>query len=199
MAMRRIDWRSPGGSSRRAISHRVVERLTPIRGVGGADRAGATDQPSGADELGDRPRRPDQRVVRPRSGYVMASFTHLNRKGRGSAMARTASITPRRDEDAVAETVFHFEEFARDSGDPPRMEDMRVLVSAIARSSRTSTPWMRRSAPGAGSGVVHRAREYARVTRRGRQWRVYASVRRPAGECVGAFRPRAWAAAAEAI
>ena len=35
-------------------------------------------------------------------------------------------------ETAIAETIFHFEEFARDSGDPMRMEDMRVLVGEVA-------------------------------------------------------------------
>jgi hypothetical protein len=35
-------------------------------------------------------------------------------------------------ETAVAETVFHFEAIARDSADPPRNEDLRVLVGTIA-------------------------------------------------------------------
>jgi hypothetical protein len=35
-------------------------------------------------------------------------------------------------ETAIAETIFHFEEFARDSRDPMQMEDIRVLVGGVA-------------------------------------------------------------------
>ena len=76
---------------------------------------------------------PDQRVSGPGASYVMASFTHLNPKGSrfsdgsfGVYYAASELAT------AIAETIFHFEEFARDSGDPMRMEDMRVLVGAVA-------------------------------------------------------------------
>jgi hypothetical protein len=39
-------------------------------------------------------------------------------------------------ETAVAETMFHFENFTRDSADPQRSEDFRVLVGTVASSSR---------------------------------------------------------------
>ena len=59
----------------------------------------------------------------------MASFTHLNPRGsRFSDGSFGVYYAASELETAIAETIFHFEEFARDSGDPMRMEDMRVLV-----------------------------------------------------------------------
>jgi hypothetical protein len=85
------------------------------------------------DEIGDIALvAPEDRVTGAGASYVMASFTHLNPKGSrfsdGSYGVYYAASTL---ETAVAETVFHFEEFARDSNDPPRNEDMRVLVGSI--------------------------------------------------------------------
>ena len=76
---------------------------------------------------------PDERVSGPGASYVMAAFTHLNPKGSrfsdGSFGVYYAAAAL---ETAIAETVFHFEAFARDSADPPRSEDMRVLVGTVA-------------------------------------------------------------------
>ena len=76
---------------------------------------------------------PDERVSGPGASYVMAAFTHLNPKGSrfsdGSFGVYYAAAAL---ETAIAETVFHFEAFARDSADPPRSEDFRVLVGAVA-------------------------------------------------------------------
>jgi len=136
----------------------------------------------------------DQRVSGPGAGYVMASFTHVNPKGsRFSDGTYGVYYAASAIETAVAETVFHFEEFARDSNDPPRMEDMRVLVGAIATEFEDVTAL---DEPFRGQ-VLHpasyiAAREYARGLRdAGANGVVYPSVRRPGGECVGAFTPRA--------
>ena len=76
---------------------------------------------------------PDDRVSGPGASYVMAAFTHINPKGSrfsdGSFGVYYAAAAL---ETAIAETVFHFEAFARDSADPPRSEDMRVLVGTVA-------------------------------------------------------------------
>src|SRR5580698_5813020 len=89
---------------------------------------------------------PDQRVSGPGASYVMASFTHLNPRGSrfrdGSFGVYYAASEL---ETAIAETIFHFEEFARDSGDPMRMEDMRVLVGAVAAAFEDVAAEPRRS------------------------------------------------------
>ena len=103
---------------------------------------------------------PDERVSGPGASYVMAAFTHINPKGSrfgdGSFGVYYAAAAL---ETAIAETVFHFEAFARDSADPPRSEDMRVLVGTVggrvrgrrraagrgaARASSIPTPTRRR-------------------------------------------------------
>ena len=64
-----------------------------------------------------------QRVTGPGASYVMASFTHINPKGsRFSDGSFGVYYAASALETAIAETVFHFEVFARDSNDPPRME-----------------------------------------------------------------------------
>lgn len=76
---------------------RLFERLTPDPAVW--DALIALEQltnPRIRDEVGDISLvPPDERVSGPGASYVMASFTHLNRKGRGLAMARMGSITLR--------------------------------------------------------------------------------------------------------
>ena len=74
-----------------------------------------------------------QRVTGPGASYVMASFTHINPKGsRFSDGSFGVYYAASALETAIAETVFHFEVFARDSNDPPRMEDMRVLLGTAS-------------------------------------------------------------------
>jgi hypothetical protein len=76
---------------------------------------------------------PDERVGGPGASYVMAAFTHINPKGsRFSDGSFGVYYAAGALETAVAETVFHFEAFARDSADPPRSEEMRVLVGTVA-------------------------------------------------------------------
>ena len=73
-----------------------------------------------------------QRVTGPGASYVMASFTHINPKGsRFSDGSFGVYYAASALETAIAETVFHFEVFARDSNDPPRMEDMLLAAGRI--------------------------------------------------------------------
>jgi len=147
------------------------------------------------DELGDIAMvAPADRVAGPGASWVMAAFTHLNPKGsRFSDGAYGVYYAAAELETAIAETVFHFEAFARDSNDPPRMEDMRVLlgaanaeledVGALAEPQRSqvldpasyahSQPFARGLRDADASGVV------------------YPSVRRAGGACLGAFKPTA--------
>src|SRR5215510_9893184 len=73
-----------------------------------------------------------RRVVGPGASYVMAPFTHVNPKGsRFSDGSYGVYYCAESLETAIAETVHHFQLFARESGDPERYEDMRVIVGAV--------------------------------------------------------------------
>ena len=132
----RVDW----PQAWRVIASRyppinLFERLTADTAVW--DALMALEQltnPRVRDEVGDIALvPPDERVSGPGASYVMAAFTHVNPKGSrfsdGSFGVYYAAAAL---ETAIAETVFHFEAFARDSADPPRSEDMRVLVGTVA-------------------------------------------------------------------
>lgn len=175
---------------------RLFERLTPDPAVW--DALIALEQltnPRIRDELGEIALvPPDQCVSGPGASYVMASFTHLNPNGSrfsdgtfGVYYAASELAT------AIAETIFHFEQFARDSGDPLRMEEMRVLVGAVAAEFEdvAGLPEPLRSQILDPSSYAA-SRAYARELREaGADGVVYPSVRRTGGECLGAFRPRA--------
>lgn len=137
---------------------------------------------------------PQERVTGPGATYVMASFTHLNPKGSRFSDGSYGVYYAASDlKTAVAETMFHFAQFAEDSNDPPRSEDMRVLVGAVDESFEdvAALPIEERDrilAPGdyTASQAYGRAHHDA-----GAQGVVYSSVRRATGTCIGAFRPRA--------
>jgi hypothetical protein len=137
---------------------------------------------------------PDERVTEPGASYVMASFTHLNPKGsRFSDGTFGVYYAASELETAIAETVFHFEVFAKDSNDPPRMEDMRVLVGSVSADFEdvAALPEPQRSEildPLSYTASQAYARE---LRERGATGVVYPSVRRTGGECIGAFKPRA--------
>lgn len=193
----RIDW----PQAWRIIASRyppidLFERLTPNPAVWEALIAlEQLTNPRVRDEVGSIALvPPEERVAGPGASYVMAAFTHVNPRGSrfsdGSyGVYYAANGLPT----AVAETVFHFEQFARDSADPPRMEDMRVLVGAVDHTfeDAAALPETERSAVLApGSYVASQA--YARRLRaEGAAGVAFPSVRYPGGACIGAFKPRA--------
>ncbi len=137
---------------------------------------------------------PDERVSGPGASSVMAAFTHLAPKGsRFSDGSYGVYYAAAALETAIAETVFHFEAFARDSGDPPRSEDMRVLVGTVAAAFEdvVALPIAERRA------ILHpdsyaASQAYAkRLRAAGANGVAYPSVRHTGGQCIGAFRPRA--------
>jgi hypothetical protein len=137
---------------------------------------------------------PDERVSGPGASYIMAAFTHVNPKGSrfsdGSFGVYYAAAVL---ETAIAETVFHFEAFASDSADPPRNEDLRVLVgTAMAEFEDVA------ALPAAQRAAVLDPESYAASQPYGKQLRAagangvtYPSVRHAGGQCIGAFRPHA--------
>ena len=89
--------------------------------------------------------------------------------------------------------MFHFEVFARDSADPPRSEDFRILIGAVTAEFEdvAALPAAQRvSILDAGSYAASQA--YAKDIRAaGANGVAYPSVRHAGGLCIGAFRPRA--------
>jgi hypothetical protein len=192
----RVDWRQAW----RVIASRyppinLFERLTADTAIW--DALIALEQlsnPRVRDEVGEIALvPPDERISGPGASYVMAAFTHLNPKGSrfsdGSFGVYYAAAAL---ETAIVETVFHFEGFARDGADPPRSEDMRVLVGTVtAEYESIDLPTEQRvSILDPVSYCASQA--YAKQVRAARaNGVVYPSVRHAGGQCIGAFRPHA--------
>lgn len=174
----------------------LFERLTPDPAVWEALIAlEQATNPRVRDAIGEIALVPaEDRVAGPGASYVMASFTHLNPMGSRFSDGTFGVYYVASDlETAVAETVFHFEAFARDAGDPARMEDMRVLVGEIAEDFEDVA-----ALPADEQARILAPDDYAAGRAFGRARResgamgvTYPSVRRAAGACIGAFRPRA--------
>jgi hypothetical protein len=197
LSARRIDW----PQAWRIIASRyppinLFERLTPDPAVWDAlITLEQLTNPRVRDEVGEIALvPPEERVSGPGASYVMASFTHINRRGSrfgdGTFGVYYAAAEL---ETAIAETVHHFGVFARDSGDPVRMEDMRVLVGTVAENFEDVAVLVEPQRSQVLDPVNYVASQaYARVLRdHGAMGVAYPSVRRPAGTCIGAFRPRA--------
>lgn len=137
---------------------------------------------------------PDERVSGPGASYLMAAFTHINPKGsRFSDGTFGVYYAAAAMETAIAETVFHFEAFARDGADPPRSEDMRVLVGTVAAEfeDAAALPVAQRRAI-LDSESYAASQSYAKKRLAAAANGIaYPSVRHEGGHCLGAFRPRA--------
>ncbi len=174
----------------------LFERLTPDPAVWEALVAlEQLTNPRVRDEIGEIALvPPEERVTGPGASYVMASFTHLNPKGsRFSDGTFGVYYAAAALETAIAETVHHFESFARDSADPPRSEDMRVLLGSVAAEFEdvAMLPVTERKAI-LDPDSYAASQAYARPLRAsGANGVAYPSVRHPGGSCLGAFRPRA--------
>jgi RES domain-containing protein len=126
------------------------------------------------------------------ASYVMASFTHVNPRGsRFSDGAYGLYYCAESLETAIAETVHHFQKFARASHDPERYEDMRVLAGAVDHELHDiSTVSKSRLASIMDPDSYVDSRPFGADLRgKGSSGVVYPSARRTGGECVGAFWP----------
>jgi hypothetical protein len=135
---------------------------------------------------------PERRVAGPNASWVMAPFTHINVLGSrfsngtyGIYYAAQHLIT------AIRETVHHFARFATDSNDPPRREDMRVLVGYVDRTFDD----VGSLDDGVKSQILNKD-SYAFSQLFGADRRtidseglVYPSVRDDSGQCIAAFWP----------
>lgn len=135
---------------------------------------------------------PERRVVGTNASWVMAAFTHINRRGSrfsngkfGVYYAAEALDT------AIAETVYHFGQFAADAGDPPRREDMRVLVGSVDRTFEDIAALPEDVKAGLLDPLSYAQSQPYAVERHdaGSDGFVYPSVRHVGGECIAAFWP----------
>jgi len=145
------------------------------------------------DEIGDINLVPAaRRVSAPNASYVMAPFTHVNVKGsRFSNGAYGVYYAADHLETAIRETVYHFSRFATDSHDPPRREDMRVLlgsadcmlddVATLAAEERLRVLDKTSYAVSQPFAAARRAANSDGL--------VYSSVRHDGGQCIAAFWP----------
>ncbi len=135
---------------------------------------------------------PGRRVSGPNASWMMAAFTHVNPKGsRFSDGSYGVYYCADRLETAVAETAHHFENFARDSNDPLRREDMRVLLGTIDASFHDVAMLQmgdRAAILNPDNYEVSRALAF-RLRGDDSNGLVYPSVRDAPGSCVAAFWP----------
>ena len=174
----------------------LFERLTPDPAVWEALIAlEQLTNPRVRDEVGEIALvPPEDRVTGPGASYVMASFTHVNPKGSRFSDGRYGVYYAAAElETAVAETIHHFQAFARAAGDPPRTAQMRVPVGGVdADFEDVAALPEAQPAPILDPADYSAAQAYARRLRAaGALGVVYPSVRRPGGACLGAFKPRA--------
>ena len=133
-----------------------------------------------------------RRVAGPNASYVMAPFTHINRRGsRFSDGTYGVYYAAAQIETAIRETVFHFARFATDSHDPPRREDMRVLLGSVdctlddvnALDQQIKTAILNKDSYASSQSFGASRRE------NGSDGLVYPSVRRDGNQCIAAFWP----------
>lgn len=136
----------------------------------------------------------EKRVFGNNASWVMAPFTHVNVTGSrfsdgsfGVYYAADQMLT------AIRETAFHFAKFATQSKDPPRREDMRVLLGAVDSQFESVDSLSERARreildPNSYSesrrfALARRCIECNGVS--------YPSVRHNGGRCIAAFWPNA--------
>ena len=137
---------------------------------------------------------PGRAVFGAGASYVMASFTHINPRGsRFSDGAYGLYYCAESIDTAIAETVHHFQRFARDSCDPERYEDMRVLVGAVDHEFHDiASVSKQRLASLMDPDSYADSQPFGAVLRAaGGNGIVYPSVRDPQGQCIAVLRPKA--------
>jgi hypothetical protein len=134
----------------------------------------------------------ERRVSGPNASWVMAPFTHINPKGsRFSDGSYGVYYAARTLATAIAETAYHFARFARDANDPPRRENMRVLLGSVDHwfDDVNGLPARAREAI-LDKDSYAASRTYGRAQREaGSDGLVYPSVRDDGGQCIAAFWP----------
>jgi hypothetical protein len=195
IATARVDWRRAWRiiASRYPPIH-LFERISANPAVWDALIAlESATNPRLRDEIGEiRLVPPERRVSGPNASWVMASFTYVNPRGsRFSDGTWGVYYTANRLETAIAETVLHFARFAADAHDPPRREDMRVLLGTV-RNTFHDVDMLPRAWRAAvlDPSSYDASRALARGLREaGSNGLTYPSVRDADGRCIAAFWP----------
>jgi hypothetical protein len=124
---------------------------------------------------------------------IMAAFTHLNPAGSrftdGSWGVYYAGESV---ETAIAETMYHRARFLAATSEPAMEIDMRHYLANLSASLH-DVRGKHAELPGLYDPVDYSvAQRFARTLRTDNSWGiVYDSVRRPEGQCVAVFRPKA--------
>ena len=132
---------------------------------------------------------PEDRIVGPGSGPIMAAFTHVPPDGSRFSDGSAGVFYAARDRaTAVAETRYHQSRFLAATHEAPMHLQMRlyhVRIDATLHDLRLA------------GDDIHDPDDYgparalaARLRSTGSPGVVYRSVRRPQGQCVGLFKPR---------
>lgn len=134
----------------------------------------------------------DQWVTGPGASVVMAPFTHIGRASRFSDGSYGVYYAALDEDTAVAETAFHVARFLRQTREPPIEVDQRLYIGRIVEpmDDIRGPAFDHLSNPDLATYPVCQA--YGRERRAADSWGlIYRSARRPGGECIGAFRPKA--------
>lgn len=132
----------------------------------------------------------EDRISGPGASPIMAAFTHIGHPSRFSAGAYGVYYAGESLETAVAETIFHREQFLRATREPSIRLEMRVYESVTLQPLHDLR--------GAAFVHLHQPDDYgpsqlfaAGLRTTGAWGLLYRSVRRAGGLCVGIFRPPA--------
>ncbi|MGB0513625.1 MAG: RES family NAD+ phosphorylase [Wenzhouxiangellaceae bacterium] len=154
----------------------------------------ALTNPRLRDQVGDLSLVPaGERISGPGTTPIMAAFTHVNTAGsRFSPGNYGVYYAADHERTAIAETRYHRERLMRYQQIGPQRLQMRAYVGAIEaewvdlRDQRESRPELYHP------DDYGAAQAFGRERRESGAWGiVYHSVRRPAGQCLAVFRPRA--------
>ncbi|HEX6133169.1 MAG TPA: RES family NAD+ phosphorylase [Longimicrobiales bacterium] len=135
---------------------------------------------------------PEDRVVGPGAGYIMAAFTHPAPAGARFSDSRIGAYYAAHTlETAIAETTFHRAAFMRATREPPMDLDMRVLEAEIDARLHDIRGMRERLADVYDPDDYAASQRFAaRLRAEGSDGIIYDSVRHDGGQCMAIFRPR---------
>jgi hypothetical protein len=135
----------------------------------------------------------EDRITGPGAGYIMAALTHVPPDGSRFADGTYGAYYAARDlATAVDETVYHRGRFLRATREGPMELDMRVLRARLDADLHDLRGMRNALRDIYDPDDYSASQALGRQLRAARSWGVvYESVRRPGGECVGVFRPKA--------
>jgi hypothetical protein len=135
---------------------------------------------------------PDRRVGGPGASYLMAPFTHVSpdRPSRFSGGAYGVLYAGREFETALAETIYHHEEFMRRTSEEPGWtSQFRELVLDVGFDAHDMSDAATYAGALAPDDYSEPQRIGAALRAAGSDGILYPSVRNAGGQCIGLFYP----------